>query len=321
MKYKENIESELKTKIKYFSRLGGYSSCNFKVVTNNRGLLFVKQLDEKLSKLNFLDMVSKEITLHPDILYYPPIYTNNDCFYQIFPFIKGKTLHGFEIKKEFFTQIVAQLVKIGNISTTKIHLSKSSTVYSRLNSSRKKLNNLACQIKKGSYEPKTKQILLDLINTKIFLIDALKNNELYEWLKKSHSFVHGDFHNENLLFNDERLVAVFDFELAHQGHFLEDAVNFVWFSFLNTSFSKKNITKALSFLRTYFKVKPFSNQDIKNAVQFTILRFSTSIFLETLFLEKKDPFIFTLIKRDIKKFRWLKKNHQKLIKELSITND
>ena len=143
-----------------------------------------------------------------------------------------------------------------------------------------------------------------------------KNDDLVKWIKKSDSFVHGDFHNENILFSKSSVKAILDFELSHKGNSAEDMVNFVWFAFLNNDLSDKALSRAHDFLKTCENVAKVSKTDLENAFKLTFLRFVQSSVLEKSLIEYKESFYEGLLKRDLKKFKEIDNNMKPILKKL-----
>jgi len=319
--YKTLEETDLKLKICSYKEVGGYSANNFSVIAEGGEKFFLKEfIEPNLDKLEFINKLSNALTKNKNILYHPPFISKST--YQIFPWIEGNVFHGKEIKKGLYKYVIFQLSEFEKLSLDSVKLKKSIDVYNNVDKAEKSFNEMLGKVEKELNRSSSFHLLKSLMETKIKIVKKIRKNRcLYGWLSSSNSFVHGDFHNENLLFNRGKLVAVLDFELAHIGNRLEDVINFIWFAFLNTSFSRDSVSRAHTFLREYNKKRPFSKMDLKNALTFFILKLAQSTFIEKSFYQTNDPFLFDLIKRDEKKFKYIDGHFNDLIKKLSDYNE
>lgn len=310
----QQIEKLLGVGIVFAERIGGFSAENYIVKTRdnhefvakflrNNANTYVKQI-EKVSHLfnnkdgKFFTKPIKEDVRHKII---------------ISKFIKGNVLHGDDIKKCFYEPVAKVLkhyerIKPGN------NLKTSFNLYFNIKASQDKIDDTKRKLKKtDSYYELVKNILE--LKTSI-LNEYKKNDDLVRWIKSSNSFVHGDFHNENILFSKSGVKAILDFELSHKGNSAEDMVNFVWFAFLNNDLSDKSLSKAHDFLKICENVAKVSKTDLENAFKLTFLRFVQSSVLENSLIEYKEPFYEGLLQRDLKKFREIDSNMSRILKKL-----
>lgn len=313
-KKQQQIEKLLGVGIVSAERIGGFSAENYIVKTKdnrkfvakflrNNANTYVKQI-EKVSHLfdnksgKFFTKPIKEDVQHKII---------------ISKFIKGDVLHGDDIK-EYFYEPVAKVLKHYERIKPDNNLKTSFDLYFNIKSSQNKINDVKSKLKKtDSYYELVKSIL----ELKTSILNKYKKDDvLVKWIKTSNSFVHGDFHNENILFSKSGVKAILDFELSHKGNSAEDMVNFVWFAFLNNDLSNTSLSKAHDFLKTCENVAKVSKTDLENAFKLTFLRFVQSSVLENSLIEYKEPFYEGLLKRDLKKFQEIDSNMSIILKKL-----
>lgn len=311
---KQQIEKLLGVGIVSAERIGGFSAENYivrtkdnhkfvaKILRNNANV-YVKQI-EKLSHL-FNNKSGK--------FFIKPIKKDIQHKIIISKFIKGDVLHGDDIKEYFYEPIAKVLkyykrIKLGN------NLKTSFDLYFNIKASQNKINDIKSKLKKtDSYYELVKNIL----ELKTSILNKYKeNDDFIKWIKNSNSFVHGDFHNENILFSKSGVKAILDFELSHRGNSAEDMVNFVWFAFLNNDLSDKSLSKAHDFLKICENVVKVSKKDLENAFKLIFLRFVQSSVLEKSLIEYKESFYEGLLQRDLKKFKEIDNNMQTILKKL-----
>ncbi len=314
IKAQRQIEKILGSTIVSSERIGGFSAENYLVKTKdnhkfvakflrNNANAYVKQI-EKVSRLfnnksgKFFTKPIKEDVRHKII---------------ISKFIKGDVLHGEDIKEHFYEPVAKVLRHYEHIKP-KNNLKTSFDLYFNIKSSQSKINTVKSKLKKtDSYY----ELVKDILELKTSILNKYKkNDDLITWIKNSDSFVHGDFHNENILFSKSDVRAILDFELSHRGNSAEDMVNFVWFAFLNNDLSDKSLSKAHDFLKTCESVAKVSKTDLENAFKLTFLRFVQSSVLENSLIEYKESFYEGLLKRDLKKFQEIDSNMSLILKKL-----
>lgn len=119
--------------------------------------------------------------------------------------------------------------------------------------------------------------------------------------------IHGDFHNENLLFDSEdNIIAVIDFANTSFGNPMIDIFSFINHACCNEGFTIDNITKAKYFINEYQKYSiDVSDQDIINGLYFAIAKWCSSLFFERKLYDERDINFISYIKRDTRKLKFL----------------
>ncbi len=90
----------------------------------------------------------------------------------------------------------------------------------------------------------------------------------YYHLQPNH-FTHGDFHDQNLIFDDYgNINAVIDFEEAKYGFRLVEVVRSMLIMCLGGGYNKLNLMQAVTYLRTYYSCYQFSREELIEAIDF-----------------------------------------------------
>ena len=314
IKTQRQIEKILGTDIVSQERIGGFSAENYIVKTKDNHKFVAKILRNNANDyVNQIEKVSRLFNNKSGKFFTKPIKEDVPHKIIISKFIKGDVLHGDDIK-EYFYEPVAKVLKHYERIKTDDSLKNSFDLYFNIKASQHKIDDIKGKLKKtDSYYELVKNIL----ELKTSILDKYKKNkDLIKWIKNSDSFVHGDFHNENILFSKSGIKAILDFELSHKGNSAEDMINFVWFAFLNNDLSDKSLSRAHDFLKTCENVAKVSKTDLENAFKLTFLRFVQSSVLEKSLIEYKESFYEGLLKRDLKKFKEIDTNMQTILKKL-----
>lgn len=305
-KVKTLVEKQLANHVASCSRAGGFTAENYIVTTENKRKYVVKivrnQPDTYFAKIESLENLFQN---KQKKLFVFPTKTDKDNKIIIFPFIEGNVLHGNQILAKY-NEPVARMLKNLRKITPSSDLKSSFDLYFNLANAKTEIKNvLKHNNKNGAFY----QIVKDILTLKQSILHKYEKDKLLvAWIKNSNDFVHGDFHNENILFSKCGVNALLDFELAHRGNSAEDVINFVWFAFLNNDLSESSLKKASRTILVCKKQMNLKDEDLKNAFKLTFLRFVQSAFLEKSLLEYQEPFYKTLLERDIKKFRELDAN-------------
>lgn len=313
IKTQRQIEKILGSAIVSQERIGGFSAENYIVKTKDNHKFVAKILRNNANDyVNQIEKVSRLFNKSGKF-FTKPIKEDAQHKIIISKFIKGDVLHGDDIKECFYEPIAKVLKHYERIKIDD-SLKNSFDLYFNIKASQHKIDDIKGKLKKtDSYYELVKNILE--LKTSI-LNKYKKNDDLVKWIKKSDSFVHGDFHNENILFSKSSVKAILDFELSHKGNSAEDMINFVWFAFLNNDLSNKSLSRAHDFLKTCENVAKVSKTDLENAFKLTFLRFVQSSVLEKSLIEYKESFYEGLLKRDLKKFKEIDNNMKTILKKL-----
>lgn len=171
---------------------------------------------------------------------------------------------------------------------------------------------------KNPQSNKTQHIIKKLIDTKLNIISNFNRyTELKEQLFLTKNLVHGDFHNENLLFSNEHdLLGILDFEESHYGHPTEDIIHFIQLACCNTGYHKSNLDKAKFFLREYLTHNHISNEHIRLGGYLYLYKIASSFFLEDKLLASDSDNLVPFLIRDLEKLEYLQHNMDELIENI-----
>ncbi len=227
------LEDLLKEPIQDVYRFSkGSSSYNFKIKTSRRTIL-VKLL-KKHSKLGFerIYQIMNRLEKNPDLKYAhlqklngEPYFVYQNYYGIILDYIQGEALSSYEITRRHFRQILHlyALFQKTNFSNCQALLPpydlekiwKDAFVSLQEQENQIKTHN--------GFQKIIFQRLVSLI--KKYLLQ-LQNEPLQRNPNRT-TIIHGDFHNNNLLFQKEKLVALIDFEEVGYGYPTEDLMRFI----------------------------------------------------------------------------------------------
>ncbi len=312
--YKLLLEKLLKKHICRDERLGGFTAENYIVHTDDEQKYVVKFLRNAFDNyIDKLQSVNKIMKTDRQRYFIKPLLINSEHKFVVLPYLEGKVLHGVDIKKCYYEPIARVLKRFKQQQVTP-DLKHSLDLYYDIDSSIKKLDVTAKKLKSTDSYRDTVQ---NIIKLKQEILSKYKQNTtLRNWLADANDFVHGDFHNENILFTKYGISSVLDFELVHRGHYAEDMINFVWFAFLNSDLSDENLKKSADFLVVCKETTGVTDQDLKYTFEFTFLRFLQSSVLENSLIDYKESFFEGLLQRDIKKFKYIDEHKQEILAKL-----
>jgi Ser/Thr protein kinase RdoA (MazF antagonist) len=207
----------------------------------------------------------------------------------------------------------------------RLHLLKPSNAKTLLGSTRRNLHQqssslasddvLCAKANEVQLEKKYIDTMLESLNVKRRLIDRSNHRKCVS-LNHGNHFVHGDFHNENLLFDDNAQVVCFlDFEESFLGQGVLDVVNFVFMALCNDGISCKQLHIGRQFVNYYRSIIPTEPQLLETAIESYFLSMASSTFLENRLVEGQKLFG-TLLRRDIEKMKTWDEEPLRIIRAL-----
>lgn len=172
--------------------------------------------------------------------------------------------------------------------------------------------NLLFTVQKKSLRKSIDHLTKELIQIKL---DTLKNhipNDLFYSDAEHHNLVHGDFHNENILFDEsQNIVRLLDFEETHLGHRVEDVMHFIFLACCNSGFNDSNIKKARFFTQAYKNLYPLSDREFLFGLNFKLFKESSSFFIENMLYQTGHPVFVKLLERDLIKLTYFRDSKNK----------
>ena len=143
--------------------------------------------------------------------------------------------------------------------------------------------------KKESLSLEADSLIKELVKTKLDILSLYRWNDILINHKYSKSLVHGDFHMENMIFNNKaEVVYIFDFETVHFGDGIEDIIHFIIYRFINSNYNPENFKEARLFLNLYSHYEPLTAEEIKVETYCSLYMSIGSFFLEEKILKTKD---------------------------------
>ncbi|MDR1495300.1 MAG: phosphotransferase [Rickettsiales bacterium] len=305
---------------KILKKLGGFSSDNYLVSLSKKKyvLKIVKNFDrEKVNKLaelyDFLYGKDSYLSL--------PIKNFRGNFYSVvdessiflFNFVDGFILHEQNFNIRNYNSVAKHLKKFCQLNNgeNNIGLINSWDQIQTIDEITARANTFLSNNK--CLDP----TVINSIREKIEFLE--KNIDLIlakNFLKDKKYLVHGDFHNENILFTWSNKTYFLDFEETHLGHYVEDVVNFMFFACCNGGFEVNNLKRSGLFLREISKYLYLDKDLVRIGVIGHLYKMCSSFFLENKFFETKDKLFSTLLERDLKKIIYFRSNFNDFINHI-----
>jgi Ser/Thr protein kinase RdoA (MazF antagonist) len=124
--------------------------------------------------------------------------------------------------------------------------------------------------------------------------------------RQRQTLVHGDYHNENLLFGlDDSLVAVLDLELTSINDYMIDLMSFIHLGCCNSGYEEHNLQKAAAFMAGYRSLRDLDEEDFCRGMQLFIKRMALSRFIEREVYFAQRQTMGPLLSRDLWRLRHL----------------
>lgn len=246
-------------------------------------------------------------------------FAHNSALFAVYPKINGQVLHEPSLSPEALQSAATALAQfhIGG-QGCKLHLPKTTERIVPKTEVTTKAKVLRQRVKVQSLGGEIDELTEKLLVTKLALLAKLLPPEEIARYFSGHDLVHGDFYNENLLFNTNgEVVCLLDFEEVHFGHRVEDVLNFIHLACCNSGYKKENMDKARNFLKAYTSISSLSRQDILYGTHFSLYRFVTSFFLENELYAKQELFLAQFLQRDLEKFTFFLTHLEEFVRGLS----
>lgn len=304
------------------SKIGGLSSKNYRLF-DGKSTYILKKMQKQPSiipkRIYEVSLTLRNAGLPAPIFLSTrtgePFLKVNNSYYLLYKEIKGKHLHEADFNEKSLEQVGAVL--------SKFHQSTHPTCVDIVPPSLNVLSDLSFPLffdlksQLGIVDNKTREmeVVLKSLDEKENLLRSI--NFKNKSKKQDPYLVHGDFHNENLLFNtDHTLAGILDFERVHIGGGLQDVFHFIMLACCNSGFTDKNMGNARIFVNSYLRSLPHSKNDIENSYYAYIMEKAGSTFLEQLYITNKEPFVLDLIRRDLSAFKFLTESKEIFFKSI-----
>jgi Ser/Thr protein kinase RdoA (MazF antagonist) len=124
-------------------------------------------------------------------------------------------------------------------------------------------------------------LILHFVDKKTTVMQEGFRKKFFQEERYHNDLVHGDFHNENILFNvNGEIVCLLDFEEVHYGCGVKDLMQFIQLACCNTGYQGENLIKARIFLQTYLLKRPVSTETLLFYATRYIYYIASSFFLK-----------------------------------------
>ena len=129
---------------------------------------------------------------------------------------------------------------------------------------------------------------------------------------ESRNLIHGDFHNENLIFGkDDNVSCILDFEHTRLGNRIEDLVLFINLACCKTGYAPTNIQKSRLFLDAYQCQCECKEGDLYDGFSNFVSDLSRSVFLENIAIRNME--FRPMISRDLRRLTFLRENMREFV--------
>ncbi len=210
----------------------GAASYNFLVTVNHQNVLVKLTRTYKQDGIERLARVWQAVSENKQLSVARLIKPNNNLFFKykdnyglIMEYCDGESLPSYQMKTSHFQQILSayQLFQ----QTSWQNKSDLLPVYPMPTHCRKHIAFLEqAQEKMASVSPLKRSLFKWLCYKHLTFLKQLESTKL-AWTESELSIIHGDFHNNNLLFKNGQLLTFLDFEEIKDGHPTEDFVRFI----------------------------------------------------------------------------------------------
>lgn len=152
---------------------------------------------------------------------------------------------------------------------------------------------------------KIKNILMENVKSRKKLMTTLQLEKIENFALRMNELIHGDFHNENILYTDSHHISsLLDFENVRIGDGFTDVIHFIRLGCCNTGFNENNLHLANIFAKNYLSYDPRSEENIIQNIKLYLKNYTESYFFENLFFKTKNSLYLKFIERDTKTFQY-----------------
>ncbi|AIF80649.1 hypothetical protein I862_00420 [endosymbiont of Acanthamoeba sp. UWC8] len=299
--------------LKLIKNLGGFSSLNFQISDSSNQFVLKQYRNSTADKIKQIEKISFFLD-QSDIPVKLPILNKNgsyhfvyqDTLYALYPMVEGIILHENTLSQKALhsaSNILAQLHRLIPIAELNLHDANTCLVnYDEVSDEANKVLNL---IANNPISEETDNITRNLIYLKLSLLNDLSAFNFNNVLQPKY-LVHGDFHNENIIFSaGHQVIKLLDFEHTFIGSRTEDIFEFIHKGCCNSGFDEENINKAKHFLSHYKSVFPISNDELYIGFQYSVYQLVSSFFFEKELYTSHDISLYGLIGRDINRLSYI----------------
>jgi Ser/Thr protein kinase RdoA (MazF antagonist) len=233
------------------------------------------------------------------------------------PKVGGLVLHEPDLNARPLKSVAQLLAKFHQLGRTATFPLRTAPDLSQPETQEKAAELIFARLSTSEIATDIRRITEDSVKNK--LKNATRLRHAYAWTltRRDQDLVHGDFHNENLLFREDHSVAyLFDFDEIHYGQRTEDIMNFIHLGCCQTGYSEPNLKKSEIFLQAYRRYHGVTADEITYGFRHSVLKMASSLFLENRLLDTGADAFRRAILRDQEKLAFLQTHLEELIKYL-----
>ncbi len=203
------------------------------------------------------------------------------AYFALFPFVEGKHIEKNDINESAINSLGKMLGKIhlaGKESRLKVN--KYFNIEDK-DETLKRIDEILCKIAEITIKNDFDNIAIENLQLKKELIskNTLKISDL-TW--KSDHLIHGDYHEQNVFFDDEDEVKwVFDFEKTIYAPRTFELFRSMSILFMTQDINRRGLDNAKKYLKAYESIYPISEDEIRLGLQLYFVKLFHGIWVET----------------------------------------
>lgn len=303
--------------IEWLDAFGGYSSLNLHMRANNAHWLVKKYGKLALKRLLELNELMRILQFEEFPAVAPLIncleraeFQCDDETFAVFPVIAGNKLQGDQLTLPALSstaQLIARFHRLGSGRSLNLGAGRELLTPSEFNARGKAI--IDSKALSALPSPDADAVLQSLSVKAAFLNGVTSAFFDFEVLKKSTDLVHGDFHNENILYSENKTpICLLDFEESFVGHRVIDLIQFVQLALCNSDYTSKSLEKSRYFLLAYAEQSDLKSAEIHAGLRHNFAIMATSLFFEEKLLDGGNSIFVEFLQRDFRKIEFYRKN-------------
>ena len=226
--------------------------------------------------------------------------TVNQAVYAVSPRCLGKVLHQGSLTAVGLESAAMQLNRLHGLGAGASAWLGAPRVPVSLAAAQRAQATLRERIASRELQPEHRDLIAESLALKQEVLSGLATTQLSIL---GTDLVHGDFHNENVLFDAaQQVTCVMDYEESGTGCGTLDVINFFQFACCNDGFASEQLQRAQIFIRAYSACSRLSAQQARMGWDYFFWRLAASVFMEAR-LADGDALFATLTQRDMHKMR------------------
>ena len=313
----ERLNAEYAFEVDYIGAdLGGFSSQNNQLTLKDKRRMVLKRCDQSQWDPRNVD-IAAILAPHSSLIHAPlatvggsSTFKLDGWVYAVFPYVDGEKLHQHSLDAETLRSAARALYAFHHIA----HFAETHAAQ-RPNVSDFEQEATSVLEPTLTLSGDHADIITRSIAAKRHILHSF-SSDLSSISAGASSVIHGDFHNENILYRSDHVVAVLDFEMLHWGNVEDDIISFIALGCCNNGFSEENLRMANIFVEEYSNLHA-EKLDLHTALLRFIHLKSSSLFLQKMLIHTGNMLYAQIIERDAELFPFVMKKHWEISKTLS----